>query len=141
MNWIILILSMILALTKTPSASAAPSLQQCPDKIATQQIVSKPVEDWTPTQSQSMHYLKNIDFYQGSVEERAQLKPQSTVNKARAQIVTWIFYRPPATVNLVCSYAGTSILLSQSLPDAVTQCRVTYNLRTDTGPPISVACK
>jgi hypothetical protein len=116
-------------------------LPVCPLKISTEQTLKPASNDWTSTQSDITHNLLGMDFYQGPISERAQLMPSGELRKGGSVLTTWIFSGPISPINVACHYAGTSIILSQPLPEKVSSCTIASDRKTRRVDAASVRCK
>ena len=100
----------------------------CPATIATRQEMASPANGWTPLLDDTPHNLAGITFYDGPPAEKASLAYDRIQHGKGEQVAVWIFARhEDRRIWLVCSYAGTAVELSRSLPPRVTTCTVSYN--------------
>jgi len=122
--------ALIAASALWPSAAvAADSVPSCPEKIETEQSLSKPVEGFEAANQDLPHWWEAITFYDGRPEEMASLVYDSDVDTADGkEVQTWTF-DPKREYWIRCQYASTSVSLLKKLPP-VSQCVATFE-RTD----------
>lgn len=113
------------------SASAAASDSAiCPARIDVHEQLSASVEGWTPMLDDVPHQFAGITFYDGPPREKASLVYDRITKAAGKQTAKWQFAttkeRP---IWIACSYAGTAVQLTKSLPKSMTGCEVTYDAR------------
>lgn len=100
----------------------------CPATIATRQELKAPVFGWTATQGSASGDLAGITFYDGTPAEGASLVYDKITRGKAEQTATWTFApRTGRQIWIGCSYSGTSIQLTKSLPASVTTCSVVYD--------------
>jgi hypothetical protein len=76
------------------------------------------------------HRLAGITFYDGPPEEKASLVYDKTAKAAGKETMTWHFNaRSDGQIWVVCSYAGTAVVLKRGLPPKTSACSVTYDSR------------
>jgi hypothetical protein len=110
-----------------PFCSAAEPIN-CPQTIAVRQELAAPVAGWTPTLDETPHRLAGITFYDGPPAERASLVYDQITRGKAEQTATWLFTpQKDRQIWLACSYAGTAIDLTRSLPRQATRCSVAYD--------------
>jgi hypothetical protein len=100
----------------------------CPETINTRQELIAPVPGWTPLLDDTPHSLSGITFYDGPPAEKASLVYDEITHGKSEQIATWRF--APQTdrrIWMACSYAGTGIELTKTLPPKVSTCSVAYD--------------
>lgn len=117
----------------------------CPSAISARQQLASPVAGWTAMQSDTPHNLAGITFYDGPPSDNASLVYDRITHGKTEQVATWTFAaKRDRPIWLACSYAGTSIQLTKSLPATITTCTVTYDpQQTIDGMPMikKIACK
>jgi hypothetical protein len=100
----------------------------CPSTIRVRTELVAPVTGWTPMQNDTPVQLAGITFYDGPPAEKASLAYDQMTKAGRKQIASW---RLPADAGratwVSCSYSGTTIELTRSLPPKTTACQVTYD--------------
>lgn len=100
----------------------------CPDTITSRQELAAPVAGWTATLDDTPHQLAGITFYDGPPAEKASLVYDRITRGKAEQTATWRFTpQKDRQIWLGCSYAGTAIELTRSLPSLTTTCSVTYD--------------
>lgn len=104
----------------------------CPTQIETTEKLSQTYEDWQTSNAPYKHFLNSVSMYVGKPEQLAMLKPEQDKTN---NTVTWIFSANDA-ISISCSYQGTYIQLSRSLPKGTTKCTLWYkkNVQGDKGP-------
>ncbi len=91
------------------------------------------------------HSLAGITFYDGPPAEKASLVYDRMTRGKAEQTATWLL--TPAkdrSIWVACSYAGTAVELSKSLPPAIATCSVTYDTQQQiAGLPMikKIACR
>lgn len=124
---VVFALSMSLACVATsPSVVWADQVAiACPDSIApTELAVAK--ANWTAFVPRPLS-LSAAGFMQGEPSLQADLKPTSVRKTATGIVSTWKFAGPyPHGKWLSCDYAGGAVTLSQRIPDASSECSVSY---------------
>ena len=139
----LVVVSILVAVVST-FASAADSVS-CPATISASQKLATPVAGWTATESDLPHNLSALTFYDGPPSDNASLVYDRITHGKTEQIATWTFAaQKERPIWLACSYAGTSIQLTKTLPSTITTCVVTYNPQeTIDGYPVikKIACK
>ncbi len=126
-------------------SSVASDAISCPATVDVQQRLTSMVDGWTPVIDDSPHKLIGVAFYDGPPQEKASLMYDDIKKTAGKEVATWRF---PADSKrqtwMVCSYSGTAIQLSKSLPAKTSTCQITYN-RTQqlSGLPVieTLSCK
>ena len=100
----------------------------CPAIIGTRQELTSAANGWTPLLDDTPHNLAGITFYEGPPSEKASLAYDRIQRNKGEQVATWTFARQEdRRIWLVCSYAGTAVELSRSLPPQITTCSVSYD--------------
>jgi hypothetical protein len=100
----------------------------CPDSVATRQELTAPVAGWTVMHDDTPHYLAGITFYDGPPAEKASLVYDQITRGKGEQTATWRFApQSDRQTWLACSYAGTAIELTRTLPPDTTACSVIYD--------------
>ncbi len=100
----------------------------CPETINTRQELTAPVAGWTPMLDNAPRSLAGITFYDGPPAEKASLAYDQITHGKSEQVATWRF--APQTdrrIWMACSYAGTAIELTKTLPPNISTCSVTYD--------------
>jgi hypothetical protein len=124
----------VLAFTLVGLAGAfgnAAETTSCPDSITTRQELTSSANGWSPLLDDTPHNLAGITFYDGPAAEKASLAYGSIKRVKGEDIATWTFAKQEdRRIWLVCSYAGTVVELSRSLPPQITTCTVTYDTQT-----------
>jgi hypothetical protein len=111
-------------------ASFAADTGTCPAKIDVSQQLTAAVPGWTATLDDTPHQLAGITFYDGTPQEKASLVYDSMTKVATKQVAKWSFAQATSRQTWIsCSYSGTSVELTKSLPPKTTACEVTYNPR------------
>jgi len=79
-------------------------------------------------QGDSQVQLAGVTFYDGPPAEKASLVYDDMKKTGRKQVATWRFASGATRPTwLACTYSGTTIELSKSLPAKVTSCEVVYD--------------
>ena len=100
----------------------------CPEAINTRQALIASVPGWTPMLDDTPHGLSGVTFYDGPPSEKASLVYDQITHGKSEQIATWRFVPPTGRpIWMACSYAGTGIELTKTLPPKTTSCSVTYD--------------
>jgi hypothetical protein len=120
-------ITFVIALLHCVVALHIAGAQVCPDTIAVNQALSKPIAGWTVTLDDAPIRLAGVTFYDGSPDERASLVPDQIRQDAGQEFATWRF-TPSAKrqIWVACGYANTAVMLTRSLPQATRSCTVTY---------------
>jgi hypothetical protein len=117
----------------------------CPATISARQQLATPVTGWTAMEDDTPHNLSGITFYDGPPAEKASLVYDRITHGKTEQVATWTFAaQKERPIWLACSYAGTSIQLTKTLPATITMCAVTYDpQQTIGGMPVikKLSCK
>lgn len=112
----------------------------CPERITTRQSLQAPVAGWRASQQRpfsaqrttdagdSENNLDHVDFSIGPPEELVTLAPdrQSPTQQGR-WTSTWMLSKSQE-VWFSCHYRGTTVVLSQPLPAALTRCSAQYDM-------------
>ncbi len=89
--------------------------------------------------------LAGVTFYDGPPAEKASLIYDRMTRSKAEQTATWLFTpQKDRPVWVACSYTGTAIELSRSLPPTTTTCSVTYDTQQQiAGLPVikKIACR
>ncbi len=102
----------------------------CPETITVNQQLAAPVAGWTPGLDELPHRLAGITFYDGPIADNASLVNDQTTKASGREIATWRFTGMAGRLVWVsCSYAGTAVTLTKSLPAKTSSCAVTFNVR------------
>jgi hypothetical protein len=138
-----LLLVSLLTFFCAPFCRAAETIS-CPATVATHQNLAAPVAGWTSMLDDTPQSLAGITFYDGAPAEKASLVYDQIKHGKGEDIATWTFVpQKDRQIWLVCSYAGTVVELSRSLPSQITTCAVTYDTQKHIAglPPIKrIAC-
>jgi hypothetical protein len=103
---------------------------RCPDSITTHQELASPVAGWAAMLDDTPHQLAAVTFYDGPPAEKASLVYDHMTSGQGEQTATWTFAQPKGrAIWLACSYAGTAVQLSRSLPPQITICSITYDAK------------
>lgn len=103
----------------------------CPDVITTRQELTSSPSGWSPMLDDTPHNLAGITFYDGPPAEKASLAYDHLKHGKAEDLATWTFTKQEdRRIWLVCSYAGTAVELSRTLPPQITTCTVTYDPQT-----------
>ncbi len=117
---------------------------QCPDTITTRQELSGTVVGWSAMLDATPQNLAGITFYDGPPAEKASLVYDQIKHGKGEDVATWTFAKQEDRRTwLVCSYAGTAVELSRSLPPQITTCTVIYDTQQHiAGQPVikKIAC-
>jgi len=123
----------------------AADLVTCPASITTRQDLASTISGWTTLKDDTPHNLAGITFYDGPPAEKASLVYDNIKKVKGEQIARWSFAPHNGRQTwLACSYAGTIIELTRTLPSQTTACSVTYDTtETIAGLPVikKIACK
>lgn len=141
------ILALALSLFVSPVLGAKFDAR-CPEEIAPTQALPAAPQGWRPffDKVNTRHYLDGVRFFSGPPEELADLVPDASGGVSR-----WVL-SGPAGIKFwqVCTYYGTSAMLTRELPSSIKVCEVEYHptkgkdaLRSGSGGPIprDVRCK
>lgn len=123
--------------------SAASSI--CPDSIAVEEHLAKPVNTWETVLEEYPHQLSSVGFFDGHPREKAELTPDKEKKSKTKQMATWRFVPNNPQGNwIACAYDRTNVTLVRSLDATVSTCTVTYdpNLTISGRPAITaIKCK
>ncbi|GAB2176136.1 STY0301 family protein [Dongia sp. agr-C8] len=109
----------------------------CPEKIETEQSLSKPVEGFEASRQDLPHWWDAIVFYDGRPEEMAALVYDDDVETADGkEVQTWNL-DPKSEYWIRCQYSSTSISLIRKLPP-VSRCTVTFDKNEKT---LALVCR
>jgi hypothetical protein len=112
------------------SAGFAADTPACPAKIDVRQQLATNAPGWTATQDDSPHQLAGITFYDGPPQQKASLVYDDMAKAGGKQIARWRFTPDSGRQTwIACSYSGTSLELTKSLPPNTSACEVTYDPR------------
>ena len=110
-----------------PSCFAAEPIT-CPPSITTRQELTSNAAAWTAMKDDTPHNLAGITFYDGRPAEKASLVYDEIKKGKGEQIAAWTFAPQNGRQTwIACSYAGTIIQLTRTLPAQTTTCSVTYD--------------
>lgn len=117
----------------------------CPPAVKTGQQLTAPVAGWAAMQDDAPHQLAGITFYDGPPAEKASLVYDRMQRGKAEQVATWSFdAHRGREIWVACSYSGTAIQLTRSLPKGTVTCSVSYDpqVQLDGQPMIKkVSCK
>ncbi|MGC2112438.1 MAG: STY0301 family protein [Candidatus Korobacteraceae bacterium] len=117
----------------------------CPDTVEARQQLTSSAPGWTAMLDDAPHSLAGVTFYDGLPSEKASLVYGQITRGKGEQTATWRF--APQTnrrIWVACSYAGTAIELTRSLPSDAKTCSVTYDTQQHiAGLPVirKIACR
>lgn len=96
----------------------------CPQKMESNQVIAKNISGWKTFQdSNDIHILKSVDFYDGNPKEMAQLAPDNADSKNDP---AWTF-GSKSEIWQVCRYTNTKISLTKNLGRNLKNCSVKFN--------------
>jgi len=125
----VLLASILIAFCGTLSRAAENI--SCPDSITTRQELTSSPSGWSPLLDDTPHNLAGITFYDGPPAEKASLAYDQYKHGRGEDVATWSFAKQEdRRIYVVCSYAGTAVELSRTLPPQVSTCTVTYDPQT-----------
>jgi hypothetical protein len=104
------------------SSIAVASDYTCPLSIEAEKKVKTLYDGWSVKIKAEKHLLHHVEFFDGPVEEMSSQIPD--VDGERYAI--WKFPSYSRGIWLGCFYDGSIVMLSRRLPDALSECRVTY---------------
>ena len=117
----------------------------CPSSITTRQELTSQVAGWTPMIGDARHSLAGITFYDGPPAEKASLVYDKMTKAKGEDTAIWNFDpKNERETWIACSYAGTTIELTRTLPPHTTMCSVVYDSQQHiSGLPVikKIACK
>ena len=128
MRTLALLYSVTATLITACPASAADLL--CPDAVSVKQTGAPPAPEWSVSYSAAPTALEMVTFYSGPPKEEASLVYDDLVRGKEGSTATWKFPKDPRGYWIKCSYRGTTVELSKTLPPTVSTCRVTYDRQT-----------
>lgn len=109
----------------------------CPPKLETNQVLAKNISSWKTFQdSNDVHILQSVDFYDGDPKEMAQLAPDNADSKNDP---VWTF-GVKSEIWQVCRYTNTKISLTKNLGRSFKSCAVKFNKKIDSQVD-SISCK
>ncbi|HKD86556.1 MAG TPA: STY0301 family protein [Terriglobales bacterium] len=117
----------------------------CPATITTRQELTSQVAGWTKMSDEAPHNLAGITFYDGPPSEKASLVYDKITKAKGEETAIWNFDpKNERKAWIACSYAGTAIELTRTLPPHTTMCSVVYNSQEQiAGLPVikKITCK
>lgn len=132
-------------MTLLSCACFAADAVRCPASIATRQELTSSVAGWTAMMDDAPHSLAGITFYDGPPSEKASLVYDKITKAKGDETAVWTFdAKSERQTWIACSYAGTAIELTRTLPPHTTMCSVVYNSQeTIAGLPVikKIMCK
>ncbi|MFL5254143.1 MAG: STY0301 family protein [Rhodopila sp.] len=131
----------LVALALTAAAPAHAQAPLCPPRITVEQRVTDPPAGFQSFDAAETHHWIGVQFSDGPPVELAWLAPDSSRRKGATVINVWRFTPAAGGTWLSCGYTGTSVVLSQRLPDSVRSCEVRYDAGTSPIIATSVACR
>jgi hypothetical protein len=134
-----LILAMILL--GSHSALAAGNAPACPPEIQVEQKVIGLPTDWKESDSQREHRFVNVMFSEGEPSNQVILAPAGQKKGKHALVNAWVFSPSAAGYWLSCAYSGTSMVVSQRLPEKITSCEVEYDTNFSVPVAKRVSCR
>jgi len=103
----------------------------CPESITTRQELTSAASGWAPLLNDAPHSLAGITFYDGPPAENASLAYDQIRHGNSEDLATWSFGKhEDRRIWLVCSYSGTAVELSRTLPVQIITCSVSYDPQT-----------
>ncbi len=122
-----LLLSSVLVVLGAAFSHAAETIN-CPASITTHQELTSSPNGWSPMLDDAPHRLAGVTFYDGPPAEKASLVYDQIKHGKGEDIATWTFAKQEDRRTwLVCSYSGTAVELSRTLPPHITTCLVAYD--------------
>lgn len=117
----------------------------CPNSIAVEEHLAKPVNTWEAVLEEFPHQLSSVGFYDGHPRKKAELTPDKDKKNKKKQTASWHFVPNKPRGNwIACGYDHTNVTLARSLDAKVSVCTVTYdpNLTVGGHPTITaIECK
>jgi hypothetical protein len=110
-----------------------------PAPTAWSEVANVEVED-TPRRWNNTHWLSGASFSTGHPSNLFILAPDNSNESRHRRKFTsyWTFY-DTAGVYVSCSYAGTTVQLTQQIPAGYKRCEVSYE-KDATGNSVSISC-
>jgi hypothetical protein len=97
----------------------------CPATLAVEETMKQSPEGWTEGRSNIPRRLSGITIFEGDPKELASLVGDQHKTSKTALVSTWRF-TPGTQYWMSCSYSGTRIVLSRSIPRNYRTCVITY---------------
>ena len=125
------ILLVLVLIAFSSSFSHAVDTISCPASITTRQELTSSANGWSPLLDDTPHNLAGLTFYDGPPAEKASLAYDQYKHGKGEDLATWTFAKQEdRRIWLVCSYSGTAVELSRTLPPQITTCTVSYDPQT-----------
>ena len=125
------ILLVLVLIAFSSSFSHAADTISCPASITTRQELTSSANGWSPLLDDTPHNLAGLTFYDGPPTEKASLAYDQYKHGKGEDLATWTFAKQEdRRIWLVCSYSGTAVELSRTLPPQITTCTVSYDPQT-----------
>jgi hypothetical protein len=109
----------------------------CPARLSVEQRAVDPPPGFRPFDPSSTHAWDSVAFSDGPPEQLAWLAPDTTQHRGKSFTNAWTFAPGGNGTWLSCGYTGTSLVLSQPLPDGTRSCEVRYDATMS--PPVATA--
>jgi hypothetical protein len=132
---------MIMILIGSPSVFAASNTPVCPPEIQVEQKVIGLPSEWKEADSQAQHRFVNVMFSEGEPSKQVILAPTQQKKGKRSLVNTWVLSSSASGYWLSCAYSGTSMIVSQRLPEKITSCEVEYDASFSVPVAKRVTCK
>jgi hypothetical protein len=137
----LLVFILALAISFSSKAGAQFVTPTCPTQIDVQQGARQPPSGFDTFNVGDSYPLINIQFSDGSPDQKAWLAPTSTTKAKNGTYSVWAFELPNDGIWMSCVYNRTSVVASVRLPAAVTSCRVNYDTHFTPPAATTVECK
>jgi hypothetical protein len=134
-------LALIMILIGSNTVFAVSNAPVCPAEIQVEQTVVGLPADWKAADSETQHRFVNVMFSEGEPSNQVILAPTRLKKGKRTLVNTWVFLPSTAGYWLSCAYTGTSMVVSQKLPEKITSCEVEYDTVFAVPVAMRVSCK
>jgi len=110
------------------AALAAEPKISCPASITVQQAIANTPPGWQASENRNLPTsLATVSFFDGPPSQEADLVYDHESRAGKERTAVWRF--SPGSKHgiwLQCGYAATTVVLSQRLPDDISECTVSY---------------
>jgi hypothetical protein len=134
-------LALVVLLIGSHAAFAASNAPVCPLEIQVEQKVIGLAADWKESDSDTQHRFVNVMFSEGEPSNQVILAPTKQKKGRRTLVNAWVFSPSATGYWLSCVYGGTSMVVSQRLPEKITACEVEYDTNFSVPVAKRVSCK
>ena len=112
------------------SSLAQAETLSCPSEIHVVQQLRDAPDGWLRNDSDDQHSFTNVRFSEDDPTQQFFLAPSKTSKQKGALVNVWNFTPSKQGYWLTCQYYETRASLVQKLPDTVSSCSVTYDMKS-----------